>query len=161
RRGLITTAIAAVATAAGVAAIALRPRRDDATERLRLAQEVGQEMEQIEADLRVAYMQPLHDVRPEQATARARMAALEPRLAAEGDLGEGAGEYALGRGYLALHDLDRAAAHLLAAERRGYETPDVERSLGIVLGLIYERMLAASDDISDPQLSKERRAVVE
>ncbi len=127
----------------------LRARHRETT-RVRLAGEVAVEVRDIEARLRYAHLQPLHDVEPDEAAVRATMHDLEQKLDGVGDFGEGAGELALGRGYLALHDAANAQRHLEAAERLGYRGPEVSEALGVALGERYRTEAIAADRIKDP-----------
>jgi serine/threonine-protein kinase len=156
---------AAIATGAlllaGAAGIAQLKARRLATTRVRLAAQVGEQVRDLEASLRYAYLQPLHDVEPEEAQVRARLGRVQATLDASGDLGEGAGELALGRGYLALHDGRRAQEHLEAAERLGYHSAELDGALGQALGERYRDESAALERIRDERERAERRRALE
>ncbi len=123
--------------------LTLRARRaavDDA----RAAAYASGEAQAIEAQLRYARLQPLHDLGPEEAAARSRLSALTVEVNRLGDVGEGAAELALGRGLLALGDLTAARDHLETAWRRGYRTSEVNAALGHTLLALYaDRMSVA------------------
>jgi serine/threonine-protein kinase len=118
-----------------------RRTQQQSEERARLAERLGQEVKEIEWFLRLAYALPLHDTGREQQLVRERMqriAVLQPGL---GATGEGLVHYALGRGHLALHELDKAHEELLRARRLGLDSPELHYALGRVLGELYHRAL--------------------
>jgi predicted Ser/Thr protein kinase len=104
-----------VATAAGLVVLLfgvwMKGRRD-AVEQSRLGQELGKDVTEVELFLRSAYTIPLHDVERERNMVRARLAGIEQRMALAGETGKGPGNYALGRGHLALDEPGRALDHL-------------------------------------------------
>jgi serine/threonine protein kinase len=152
--GLIAAAAVASTTVAG--GLAYRARRG-AADQARLAQEFGQEVEQISAIARYAAYMPLHDTHREVDEIRARMASLKERMLALGPLATGPGHHALGRGYLALERYDEALSELDAAWNSGYRTPAVAFALGLAHGQLYQRALADLRKGSDPTLDAQRR----
>ena len=92
--------------------------------------------------MRQAYAAPLHDIRPERAHVLDRMARLEAEAHDLGDVATGPLEYAVGRGYLSLHDHANARSHLEAALRAGYAPPEVRYALAVAQG----RVRAAAGD---------------
>ena len=129
--------IAALATIAigVVVAIALSVQRK-AKERLRVVEELGPRVEQIDSRLRVAYLLPLHDTRGPVAQARAELRRVEERLAAVGAKEYAPGRFALARVYLALRDFVGARAQLEEAQRLD-PRPAVARALGRTLAELY------------------------
>lgn len=154
-KALVALAAAALVAVLGFAAFALQARVTAAS-RAQWAQHFGQEAERIEALLRYARLQPVHDLRPELAAVRARIGALESELAAAGGLAQGPGTYALGRAYLALGEGGRAQAALERAWAAGFRTGDVAYARGRVLGLRYARELENARLIQDPGLRQAR-----
>lgn len=83
--------------------------------RERLARTFTQQVERVEASARYSHLSPLHDVRPDRAQLRQRMDTIRDEMTRVGSLARGAGDYALGRGHLALEELELAHRHLDAA----------------------------------------------
>jgi serine/threonine-protein kinase len=118
-------------------------RRDEAIARKRaeLARTLGQSVKDLEWLMRSAYLVPLHDVSPEKALVRARMAEIEAEVRGFGDLAAGLDHYALGRGHLALEEWEKANAELGQAEALGVREPELDHARGRVLGELYSRAL--------------------
>lgn len=114
-----------------------RKGKADAAEQALLAQELGKDVKEMELFLRNAYTIPLHDVERERNLVRAKLGVIEQRMAAAGNVGNGPGNYALGRGYLALDEPAKARDHLERARAMGYASPDLDYALGRALGEIY------------------------
>jgi hypothetical protein len=110
-------------------------------ERARLAEQLGQEVKEIEWFLRLSYALPLHDTRREQQLVRERMARIGARLPRLSTSHRGLVHYALGCGHLALHELDKAHEELRRAQKLGLDTPELHYSLGRVLGELYHRSM--------------------
>ena len=124
-----------------------------AKERAKLAREFGQSAENIEDRVRYLYLIPRHDISPQQEKLRAEMAAIQKRVEQAGSFGIGPGNYALGRGYLALGAFDEALVHLKMAWDANFREPRAAYALGLTLGSLYQRELQTVDQIS----SKGRR----
>ena len=137
---LVVGVVASVALLAFVGGGAAWSQRQAAA-RERAAQRFGQDLQQIESILRYGALMPLHDTGREQALARERMAGIEAQMARLGDYSRGPGEYALGRGLLALRDPDGARVHLERAWQAGFRDPLVSYALGLALGTVYAREL--------------------
>lgn len=148
-----TAAAVALAVGAGVA-IAERVR---AAERARLAQQLGAETERLEWMLRAAHELPLHDVSPVRGEVRARLAALESRLADAASGLVGPIRFALGRGWLALDEVERADTELAAARAAGFVAPEAALAHGLALARRFERALESARRIPNPE---ERAAAV-
>ncbi|MDI1477829.1 serine/threonine-protein kinase [Polyangium sp. y55x31] len=121
-----------------------------ASERARLARELGEDVKYVELFLRSAYGFPAHDIEREHRVVRARLAEIERRMAAAGRVGEGPGHYALGRGHLALHEYETAKSQLERAFGAGYTKPEVHYALGLALGGRYQEALDGARRIEDP-----------
>ncbi len=102
-----------------------------------LAQQLGQDIKEMELFLRYAHSLPLHDIGREQAVVRERVAKLAARQ--QRDPQNALLSFAIGRGYWVLRDLDQAESHLLASWAGGYQSPDVQLALGQVLAEKYRR----------------------
>lgn len=133
---LLAVAAAALIVSVVLGGLWLRTSRR-ATEQARLAQRFGQEVEKMDAALRLAVLLPLHDLRDEKAAVRERMRSLTEQMRRAGDAAQGPGHYALGRGHLALYEHALARTELEAAWQSGYRTPEVSYALGLALGELY------------------------
>jgi len=135
----------------GFAGLGLQARFTAAS-RAQWAQHFGQEAERIEALLRYARLQPVHDIRGELATVRRRIQTMEAAVQGAGAQAQGPGHYALGRAYLALGATTLAQTHLDQAWEVGFRGRDVAYSRGRALGQAYAEALDAARVIQDPQL---------
>ncbi|WNG28177.1 protein kinase [Cystobacter fuscus] len=109
--------------------------------RARLAEELGQQVKEIEWFLRMSSVLPLHDPEPEQRAVRERMAQMAARQHDLGDHGDGLIHYALGRGYLALQEFEQAHEELTRAREKGSDSPQLYYAHGRVLGELYHQGL--------------------
>lgn len=119
---------------------ALRTWRD-AGRRERLAQQFTESMARIESMARYSALSPLHDIRPDLQAVRAEMTRLQQDMKAAGGVANGAGNYALGRGYLILDDREKAREHLQMAWDAGFRQPRAAYALALVLGQEYRDKL--------------------
>jgi serine/threonine-protein kinase len=146
-RALVTVSAAsllAVLTAAGFgvrALVAQRRERASAAERARLAESLGRDAKQNEWLLRAAYELPLHDTSGERELIRANMRRIAATRHDLGTRGDAAIHDALGRGHLALHEWNEAAAEFDRAAAAGLDTPGLHAARGRVLGELYHRAL--------------------
>jgi len=165
RLGLTLRRHRRVAIMAGIALIALLFSASwsgftwwKARERARLAQQLGQRVERIEAVARFAHMMPAHPLEVEQTRIREMMATIQTDMARLGRTSRGPGLYALGRGHLALHDLPRALELFREAWDSGYRTPESAFALGYALSESYRRALEETTAIRDLEA---RRSAIE
>jgi eukaryotic-like serine/threonine-protein kinase len=135
--------------------------RTSARKQVALAGEFARTVEDMEWIMRVAHMAPLHDTRREKVWVRERLLRLETRMQAAGPLARGPGEYAQGRGRLALGDLEGAKRHLEAAWKEGYRAPEVAYALGLTLGALYRGELEQADAIGTRELREAKRGEVQ
>ncbi|HEX4420959.1 MAG TPA: protein kinase [Kofleriaceae bacterium] len=135
--------------------------RREASERERLARRFTEQVEHVEAMARYSALSPLHDIRGDQAAIRAQMAELEREIRTAGAVAAGPGEYALGRGDLALDDDAGARAHLASAWRHGFREPRVAYALALALGHLYRQNLLAAQHIEQTDLRAARTREVE
>ncbi len=150
KKNKTTTAIGAIALVVVFLLAGLWLRAGwQASEQARLAQQFGQEVEKIEGFMRYAYSLPLHDVRRERAIVEDRMKWIENEMKRIGNSGLGPGNYALGSGYNALHKYEKAQEYLAQAWNHGYQTPEVARALGQVLGVLYQKGLQEVERIGN------------
>jgi eukaryotic-like serine/threonine-protein kinase len=129
-----------------------------AEKRAALAQKLGQSVKDLEWIVRAAHMLPLHDVTPEKAMVRARMAEIEAEMRGFGDLAAGLDHYALGRGHLALQAWNEAHDELARAESMGVRERELDYALGRVLGEKYSRALDDARRSGDKGYFEKRKA---
>lgn len=99
--------------------------------------------EELETELRFAYLAPAHDVRPDLARARTRLAALEGTLNGAGRAERAPLHFAVGRGYLMLQMPTEARHHLERAWAAGLREPPVQAALEDALGLAFATRIAS------------------
>ena len=132
-----------------------------AAKRAQLMETFRQEVRYNDRFLRHAYSAPLHDVNEQKETIRTKLANLEERDVAWGRIGQGPKNYALGGGYLALHDYEKAHEHLREAWRLGTRDPEVAYALGRTLGALYEQELRAAKRIDNASQREARLAQIQ
>lgn len=150
-------AIIAVLVAVGFGVSAQR----QAEQRERLARRFTELVERIESRARYSALSRLHDIRGDQAEIRARMGELEEEIRRAGPAGVGPGSYALGRGYLALGEDDKAREALERAWAAGFREPRVAYALALVTGHLYQGALREVDRIQQREQREEKRREIE
>ena len=162
RKHKVLTAVAAAALMVMAILTALSIRAEiEGRRRAAVAQHFVEQAKEIESMARVSAMMPLHDRSSEREAILARMASIADDMTRFGTVAAGPGHYALGRGHLILQDIDEAERHLRTAVDRGYDSPGVSYSLGLVLGQLYERELRLARRLADPELRSERLVEIE
>ena len=129
--------------------------RVQGVQQARLAQQFGQDTSYIEWRMRAVHLSPPHDIRDEVAQLEQRMADIEARIGEIGPIAEGPGHEALGRGYLALGEIDRAREQLQVAWDAGMRDPDLAFSLGLATARVYQREWAQAG--SEPDAAERER----
>lgn len=119
--------------------------------------QLTREVERIGWLQRVAYQLPAGDRRAEHELIRQGMQRIETTTQNLGGLDRGAGDYALGRGALALGQLETAREHLQRAWQGGYQLPEAALTLGSVLGDLYEQRLERSRLLPSAQARRRAR----
>jgi len=132
-----------------------------AAERQSAAQRFGQEIERIEATARYASMLPLHDIGRERAWIRQRITSIERERAKMGRMASGPADYAIGRGYLALHEWVPSRQALERAWAGSYRTPEVAYALGRVIGAQYEEELDDVERIANKDVRAARKRLID
>jgi serine/threonine-protein kinase len=138
-----------------------RQTQQQSEARARLAEQLGQEVKEIEWFLRLTYALPLHDTRHEQQRVRERMARIEARKPGLDASSEGLVSYALGRGHLALREFDEAHAQLRRAQELGLSSPELHYALGQVLGELYHRGMEEAQRSGDKNWRAARQRELE
>lgn len=127
-----------------------------------LQREFGQKAQEVEGIMRFAYLLPLHDVTPERRMVQQRLSELQERMKLIGKTAAGPGSYALGRGYLALHQYEKARQeleHAWSLDRS--RSPEIAYALGLTLALLYQKNLEDAAHIRSKQDREARIRVVE
>ena len=132
-----------------------------AKEQAGIAQRYGQLVKEIEAILRYSHLLPLHNTDKEKALVRERMKQISEEMKQFGTVGESPGNYALGRGYLALGEYQHASRLLQSAWQKGYQGAEVAYALGQAFGALYQKALADSQRIVSKDLRESHRKKAE
>ena len=117
--------------------------------RTQLAQDLTAQVEEIEARVRYSNLAPLHDVRPDRIELRRRMEGIRTTMERAGDAGRAPGNYALGRGHLAVGEPELARRHLTLAWEAGYRGPEVAAALGLALSELYRDRVTSLERVRD------------
>ncbi len=141
------TALAAVLSIAALTWGAWSAWRSE--ERERLARRFGAQIEEIEALARYSHLVPLHDVRPDQADLRRRLAVIRQGLDGARPVERALAHHALGRGHLALDELETARGHLETAHRLDPGNAEIEADLGRTLSELYRERLTTLERTRD------------
>ncbi|HEY4594617.1 MAG TPA: serine/threonine-protein kinase, partial [Thermoanaerobaculia bacterium] len=143
-RALAAVSITAVLALIALGAFSLHAQWQ-ARERARLAQRFGQRIGSFKASMEYVATQPLHDITPYKRQLQAEMDSIRAEMKQIGPIAEGPGRFALGQGYLSLHQYDPARDQLERAWKADERGPEVAEALGLAFGLSYERSLASAD----------------
>ncbi|MFY2559941.1 protein kinase domain-containing protein [Corallococcus terminator] len=129
--------------------------------RARMAEQLGQQVKDLEWFLRFAYTAPLHDTRREQQLVRERMARIAAWRHTLGAPGDALVQYALGRGHLAMQELEQAHTALTRARQLGLDSPELHHALGRGLGERYHQEMEAARHGGDPAWVAARQRALE
>lgn len=132
-----------------------------ASNQVKIARQFSQSVESMDWIMRVAYMSPLHDIRKEKDQVRKEMKEIQNMMDRSGAAAIGPGNFALGRGYLALQNYDQAKIHLEKALNAGYQSKEVANALGITLGALYKDQLSEVNRIKDQETRKKKLVEIE
>lgn len=157
-RVLVVVSVVATATLLALLGAALVARWN-AQRLIALAGDLGREVNQTELSMRLAYLEPVHDIRRDRTQVRQRIRAIDARVQQIGRIAVGAGHYARGRSHLALGQARAALADLLRAWEQGQRGPEVSAALGRARAMLYEqelRELGRSADSPTRQARVER-----
>jgi eukaryotic-like serine/threonine-protein kinase len=135
--------------------------RWEAAEQAKASQQFGEQVKEIESIMRYGRMLPLHDIGREEELVRQQMQKIIERMKNIGGAAQGPGHYALGRGYAALLQFDKAKDELEKAWASGYHEPQAAYALGFVLGQIYRTRLNEIKRMDRDQQVKERKKAEE
>ncbi|HSE42640.1 MAG TPA: protein kinase, partial [Acidobacteriota bacterium] len=132
-----------------------------ARQRQLLGQRFGQQVERMNAIMRIGHTIPLHDIRQEKNLIRANMQEIRSQMSKLGSAAQGPGNYALGRAYLSLDDPAKASKHLKAAWDSGYQEAEVAYALGLSYGKLYQKELEIVENIRNKEVREARRKEIE
>jgi tetratricopeptide (TPR) repeat protein/predicted Ser/Thr protein kinase len=150
---IATVALLAVTLALGWAAYT----GSQSARMVRLASNFTRKVEHLEALARYSGLSDLHDTRADRQEIRKHMAEMEEEIRQEGALAVGPGNYALGRGYLALGNERMARKHLEASWQSGFHEPRVAWALALVLGRLYQKQLLEAERLNVPAQREARK----
>ena len=159
-RGKVAVGAAVLLAGLTLGGLWIRDRRV-AGERAALAREMGGVVREMELFLRAAHTLPLHDVERERDVVRGRLRDIESRMTASGDIGQGPGHDALGRGYLALQDPKAAILHLELAKKTGEDAAGLEYAMGLARIALYREALERANRIQTEAEKKAYLAAIE
>jgi serine/threonine-protein kinase len=154
-RALVITSMVATLLVAIFAGIGLQARWNAQRQAI-YAQQLGQEVKEMETVYRLASISPAHDMTSDKKQLRQRMERVRSDLIAMGDIGAGPGSYALARGHLALGEYEMAHDFGKRAWDAGYQAPEVAYTLALSLGKIYQQELEEAETIRNKLLREQR-----
>ena len=132
-----------------------------ASNQVKIARQFSQSVEAMDWIMRVASMSPLHDIRKEKDQVKKQMQEIQSMMNRSGVAAIGPGNFALGRGYLALQNYDQARVHLEKAWNAGYQSKEVANALGITLGALYKDQISEVNRIKDKETRKKKLLAIE
>jgi tetratricopeptide (TPR) repeat protein/predicted Ser/Thr protein kinase len=132
-----------------------------ASRRALIAQQLGQEVEKIESTSHYAHLLPLHNISREKKIIKERIKGIEETMNKVGDMGLGPGHYAMGRGFMALQQYEKARNHLQKAWEADYQTTEVAYELGRALGELYFNESEKANRIENKDLREARKKEIE
>ena len=106
-----------------------------------------EQIDKIESEARFSLLAPTHNIEPDRRRLRARMKMLHSEADTYGV--PGLADYALGRGHLALGELEAARTSLEAAWSAGYRASRAAEALGRVRSAQYRRELVELELVED------------
>jgi serine/threonine-protein kinase len=155
-------AAAGLATLALVAALGWGIKaRSEAAGRERLARRFTEQVEHIEAVARYSALSRLHDTTGDRREIRARMDELGEEIKKGGEIAVGPGSYALGRGYLALGDDEKAKESLEMGWTHGFREPRAAYALALATGHLYQEKLREAERIEQKEQREARKREIE
>jgi len=120
----------------------------------RFAQQLAQEVERLNSRIFQVRSLPPHPAGPELQEVRTTLARLQAETETQGRWAQGPARLALGRGYLALGDLEKARTQLEAARKAAPRDPDAAQALGTTLARLY---VAELEGLHGQALEERRR----
>lgn len=118
-------------------------------ERREVARRFGAQVEEIEALARYSRLVPLHDVREDQKQLRERLDAIRPSLDDRDPVVRALAAHAMGRGHLALDELEEARGFLEMAYELDPDNTEIAGDLGRTLSELYRDQLTDLERFGD------------
>lgn len=131
--------------------------RRNAEARTAFVAEMMRRSKEVEAQIRFKAMSPAHPIAQDRKALLQMMEDIAAEAEAAGELGRGAGDYALGQGYLSLGDYHQALIHLQQAWEDGAQSTDSAYALARVHGALYQLELLKLATVSDVSRRSEIR----
>ena len=125
-----------------------------ARSQVRFAQQLAQEVERLNSRIFQVRSLPRHPAGRELQDVRTALARLQSETERQGRWAQGPARLALGRGYLALGDLEKARVQLEAARKAAPRDPDAAQTLGTTLARLY---VAELEGLHGQALEERRR----
>ncbi len=157
RRRLLAALSAGTCLAATAPVLACYMRRQHIREG-EVAQTIALESRNLDQGIRNERMLPVHDLRPADARARERMAALRASTGALGPWAVGPAAFALGRAHFLLGDISAARAELDRARAAGFQTPEAAFLLAQVEQETHQSLAAQAAFQGGPEPAQAREA---
>ncbi|MBL8152061.1 MAG: protein kinase, partial [Blastocatellia bacterium] len=114
------------------------------------------EAEKLEDIMRFSHLMPLHNISQEVAVVNSKLKNIDEKMYRKGSISQGAGNYALGRGYLALQEYSKANDYFDRSRSAGFSSPDLDYAQGKTLGILYELEKEQLEKTIKPQERKEK-----
>ncbi len=121
---------------------------------VRFAQRLAQDVERLDGRIFQVRSLPRHNAAPELQEVRAELTRLQQEAGEQGRWAQGPARLALGRGYLALGDLDQARQQLELARKAAPKDPEAAQALGTTLARLY---VAGLEGLNGQALDERRR----
>lgn len=125
--------------------------------RIKIMQKFGEEIKEVESIMRYSHLLPLHNNLKEKINVFKKIKKIEEKMEEIGKIGEGPGNYAIGRAYFSLGDIKRAYEYYLKAMDSKYVDPEFFYSYGLLLGEIYQEELKDIERIKSKEIKEAKR----
>lgn len=150
RHPRIALAAGALALAAGGSGLYAWRTSDRAEAQARAAATYGEAMARVQALVRMAHLQPAHDIRGELAVVKGLLADIRRDMPGPGKPGRGSALHALGRGELTLGRPKEALALFQEARKAGLAGPALDLDQGQAEAALYLQDVVGARLIRDP-----------
>ncbi len=127
------------------------------SQRARVAQQFGQEIEKIDDIMQIAYLLPLHNIEQERKRVKDHIQKIERQMKEMGKVSEVSGNYALGRGYLALHEYKEALSYFEKSWNQGYHNSEIAYDMAQTLNALYKEALAEANMNDNAEIREAKR----
>ncbi|MEJ5165492.1 MAG: protein kinase [Thermoanaerobaculia bacterium] len=125
--------------------------------KIKIMQKFGEEIKEVESIMRYSHLLPLHNNSREKSAVFEKIKKIKEKMEEIGKIGEGPGNYALGRAYFSLGDIKRAYEYYQKALDSKYEDPEFFYSYGLLLGEIYQEELKDIERIKSKEIKEAKR----